>query len=137
MAIIALVASGLALGGLVLSSIVPLFFFGLFAALGGEAIDDGSFVPSLSTSYGGEVAPAADGSVAGPALAAAVTQLVQGDGTSYPGTRLSCDPVPHVAGGVSVLCRAGDPSWFGIVRFTNSDGSFQVVTVIPDGEPVD
>ena len=136
MAIIALVTSGLALGGLVLSSIVPLLFFGLFAAVGGEALDEGSF-PSLGTSYGGEVAPAADGSVAGPALAAAVTRLVQDDGTVEPGTRLSCDPVPRVAGGVSVLCRADDPAWFGIVRFTSTDGSFQVVTVSPDGELLD
>ena len=33
-------------------------------------------------------------------------------------------------------CKA-DPAWFGIVRFTGTDGSFQVVAVNPDGDPVD
>ena len=72
----------------------------------------------------------------GPAAATA-PQLVPDDGSADLGTGLSCDPVPHVAGGVSVLCRASDPSWLGIVRFTSTDGSFQVISVSPDGEPVD
>ena len=35
---------------------------------------------------------------------------------------------------MSALCRADNPTWYGIVRFTNGDGSFQVITVSPDGE---
>jgi hypothetical protein len=92
--------------------------------------------PSVSTSYGGGVTPAVDGSVAGSTLAAAVTELVQDDAGEDLAGRASCDPVPHVAGGVSVLCRANDPTWYGIVRFTSTDGSFQVVSVSPDGEPL-
>ncbi len=133
-AIVALVLSGVALFGIAMTTIGPLLAFGLFASAAGEGFDEGSSFPSMSTSDGGEVTPAADGSVAGPALAAAVTQLVQDDTGQDLGERLSCDAVPHVAGGVSALCRADDPAWYGIVRFTNSDGSFQVITVSPEGE---
>jgi hypothetical protein len=89
----------------------------------------------VSTSFGGEVTPSGDGSVAGATLAAAVTRLAKDDGME-PAGPLSCDPVPRVAGGVSVLCRAADPAWFGIVRFTSTDGSFQLITVGADGDPV-
>jgi len=133
-AIVALVLSGVALFGIAMTTIGPLLAFGLFASAAGEGFDEGSSFPSMSTSDGGEVTPAADGSVAGPTLAAAVTQLVQDDTGQDLGERLSCDAVPHVAGGVSALCRADDPAWYGIVRFTNSDGSFQVITVSPEGE---
>ena len=133
-AIVALVLSGVALFGMAMTTIGPLLAFGLFASVAGEGFDEGSMFPSVSTSYGGEVTPAADGSVAGPTLAAAVTPLVLDDAGEDLGERLSCDAVPHVAGGVSALCRADDPAWYGIVRFTDTDGSFQVITVSPEGE---
>ncbi len=128
MAILALVASGLALGGLVLSSIVPILFFGLFAAVGGEGFDEGSFVDGATT-YLGRVELAADGSVSGPALAGAIVPMVSEDSYDGMAERTSCDPVPHVTADVSVLCRADDPAWYGVVRFTGTDGTFQLITV--------
>jgi len=133
-AIVALVLAGVALVGVAMTTIGPLLAFGLFSSVGGESFDEGTMFPSMSTSYGGEMTPAADGSVAGPTLAAAVTELVQDDPGADLAGRVSCDPVPHVSGGVSTLCRATDPSWFGIVRFTGTDGSFQVISVSPEGE---
>lgn len=134
MAVVALVLSGVALFGLAMTTVGPLLAFGLFASVAGEGFDEGTMFPSVGTSYGGEVTPAADGSVTGPALAAAVTELVQNDFGDELGLQLSCDPVAHVEGGVSALCRADGPTWYGIVRFTDGDGSFQVITVSPDGE---
>lgn len=128
MAILALVASGLALGGLVLSSIVPLLFFGLFTAFLGEGIDEGSFVDGAIT-YTGRVELAADGSVSGPALAGAVVPMVSQDAYDGMAERTSCDSVPHVTADVSVLCRADDPAWYGVVRFTGTDGSFELIAV--------
>jgi hypothetical protein len=133
-AIIALVVSGLALLGVALTSIVPMLFFGLFASVAGEGFDDGTLFPSVSTGFGGQVSPAADGSVAGPTLATAVTDVIHDDTGEDLAGRVSCDPVSSVAGGVSVLCRAEDPTWYGIVRFTSPDGTFQITTVSTDGE---
>jgi hypothetical protein len=134
MAVVALVLSGIALFGMAMTTIGPLLAFGLFASVAGEGFDEGTMFPSVGTSYGGAVTPAADGSVTGPALAAAVTELMENDFGDELGLQLSCDPVPHVEGGVSALCRADNPTWYGIVRFTNGGGSFQVITVSPDGE---
>lgn len=137
-AITALVVSVVTLLGVLATSVLPLLFFGLFAtAFGGgfgEALGDESLLSSVGTVYGGEVTPAADGSVAGPTLAGAVVPLVSGpDEDADMAERVSCDAVPRVAAGTSVLCRASDPDWFGIVRFTGTDGSFDVVTVGDDG----
>ncbi len=118
-----------------MTTIGPLLAFGLFASVAGEGFDEGAMFPSVGTSYGGEVTPAADGSVAGPTLATAVDRARAGRRRRrarraaqlrrrYPTWRVD----------VSALCRADDPTWYGIVRFTSTDGSFQVITVSPDGE---
>ena len=135
MAITALVISVVTLLGVVATSVLPLLVFGLFATTFGEDLGDDSLFSSVGTAYGGEVTPAADGSVAGPTLAGAVVPLVSGgvDDDADMAERVSCDAVPRVAAGISVLCRASDPDWFGIVRFTGTDGSFSVVTVGDDG----
>ena len=130
MAIIALVISGFTLLGLALSTVAPLLFFG-FVALGlgagfGDVIDDGELASSSASYSGGEVTPAADGSVAGSTLATAVVDLVVDGGLAG---RVTCDPVARVGDEVSVLCRATDPTWYGIVRFSGSDGSFDVLTM--------
>ena len=86
-AILALVASGPAPGGLLLSSVVPLRFFG------------------------------------------AVVPMVSEDAFDGMAERTTCEPAPHVTADVSVLCRADDPAWYGVVRFTGTDGSFDLITV--------
>lgn len=134
MAVVALVLSGVALFGMAMTTIGPMLAFGLFASVAGEGFDEGTMFPSVGTSYGGEVTPATDGSIAGPTLAGAVAELVQEDAGEDLAGRVSCDPVAHVAGDVSALCRASDPTWYGIVHFTGTDGSFEVITVSPDGE---
>ncbi len=131
-AIIALVISGLTLLGIGVMTIAPFLFFGAlaFGAAGfGDVIGDGSMMSSSASYYGGDVTPAADGSVTGTTLAAAVTALASDNGLDGMAGRVTCDPVPHVGGDVSVLCRATDPAWYGIVRFSGSDGSFDVLTM--------
>ena len=73
MAVVALVLSGVALFGMAMTTMGPLIAFGLFSSVAGEGFDEGTMFPSVGTSDGGEVTPAADGSVTGLALAAAVT----------------------------------------------------------------
>jgi hypothetical protein len=69
--------------------------------------------------------------VAGSTLAGAVAELVADNDLAG---RLTCDPVARVGDDVSVLCRATDPTWYGIVRFSGSDGTFDVITMGgPDG----
>ncbi len=133
-AIVALVISGLTLVGVAVSTIAPILFFGAltFGAAGfGDTIDDGPMMSSNATYPGGRVLPAGDGSVAGSTLAGAVAELVADNDLAG---RLTCDPVARVGDDVSVLCRATDPTWYGIVRFSGSDGTFDVITVGgPDG----
>jgi len=130
-AIIALVVSGVTLLLVVATTMVPLLLFGAFTATFGEDLEgdlgDSMDLSATTTYLGGDVTPAADGSVAGPSLAAAVIPMVSEgfeDGMAEP---TGCDPVPHVAKGVSVLCRASEPTWYGIVRFTDDHGGFEVV----------
>jgi hypothetical protein len=128
-AIVALVVSGVTMLGVVVTTLAPLLFFGAlsFGAAGfGDVVDDGSLMSSNASYSGGKVSPAADGSVAGSTLAGAVVELVADGGLAG---RVTCDPVAHVGNDVSVLCRATDPAWFGIVRFSASDGSFDVLTM--------
>jgi hypothetical protein len=136
-AILAMVTAGLALLGVAASTVVPLLFGLLLVGFGssyGDVIDDGSLMSSSTTYLGGHVDPAADGSVAGPTLAGAVVELVADNGLEGMSDRVSCDPVAHVGDDASVLCRATDPTWFGIVRFSGSDGSFDVLSMGgPDG----
>ncbi len=132
-AIIALVVSGLTLLGMVVMTIAPFLFFGAlaFGAVSsfGDVIDEGSLMSSGTTYLGGKVSPAADGSVAGSTLAGAVVTLVSDDGLGGMEGRVTCDPVDRVGDEVSTLCRATDPTWYGIVRFSGSDGSFDVISM--------
>ena len=131
LAIIALVLSGIALLAVVATTLVPLMLFGAFAAAFGEYpgddFSDAMDLSSTTTYFGGDVTPAADGSVSGPALAAAVVPMVSEGFEDGMAERTSCDAVAHVAQDVSVLCRASDPTWYGIVRFTDDQGGFEVV----------
>lgn len=133
MAIVALVVSGLALLGVLAMAILPTLLFGLFGlALSGDfedGFDDSLGFSSVSTYYGGRVAPAADGSIAGPTLAAEVVDMVSDGFDDGMAERTSCDPVAHVAKDVSVLCRASDPSWYGVVRFTDDTGAFEILGI--------
>ena len=134
-AIVALVLSGVTMLGVVVATIAPLLLFGALTvgagAVFGDVVDEGPLTSSNASYSGGEVTPAADGSVAGSTLATAVVELVADGGQAG---RVTCDPVVHVGDDVSVLCRATDPTWFGIVRFSGSDGSFEVITTGgPDG----
>jgi hypothetical protein len=131
-AIVALVVAVVALVGALLVTVLPMLLFGLFGAVAGESFDEGWAGPSVGSAYGGRVEPAADGSVAGPTLAGAVVEVASVGPEDDLAGRVSCDPVPRVAADVSVLCRADDPRWYGIVRFTDADGSFDVVMVGPD-----
>jgi hypothetical protein len=130
-AIIALVVSGVTLVAVVATTLLPLLLFGAFATTLGEDLEDDfgeSMNLSSTTTYlGGEVDPAADGSIAGPALAAAVVPMVSEGFEDGMAERTSCDPVARVAKDVSVLCRASDPTWYGIVRFTDDAGGFEVI----------
>ncbi|MFL6175158.1 MAG: hypothetical protein ACJ715_00795 [Ornithinibacter sp.] len=72
--------------------------------------------------------------ISGPTVPGAVGELVADHGLGGMADRVRWDPVPRVADEASVLCRATHPSWFGIVRFSGSDGSFDVMTMGgPDG----
>jgi len=129
-AIVALVISGVTLLGVGVMTIAPFLFFGALAFGAGsgfgDIVDDGSLMSSSGSYLGGEVTPAADGSIAGSTLSTAVVELVADGGLAG---RVTCDPVAHVGNDVSVLCRATDPAWYGIVRFSGSDGSFDVLTM--------
>jgi hypothetical protein len=128
-AIIALVVGSLALIGQVLTMVVPVLLFGMLG-FGGSFLDE-EFPPSEGFSFGGgQVSPAADGTVSAAALTQAVRDLVDvGDPFLPPVEQITCDAPPRVAADVSVLCRSTPDTWFFIVRFVDGSGEFEVHAV--------
>jgi hypothetical protein len=129
LAIVALVIASLALLGQLLAMVVPMLLFGLLG-VGGGFIDEG-FAPDGGISFGGgQVSPAADGTVSAAALTQAVRQLVDVDDPFLPPVeQITCDAAPRVARDVSVLCRAAPDQWYFIVRFVDGSGGFEVMAV--------
>ena len=131
-AIIALVVGSVALLGQMLTMVVPFLFFGVFGLLGsGFETGEGVFGESASVTIGGgQVATAPGGTVPAAALTSAVRDVL-GVGDPYlpPPGEVTCDAAPRVARDASVLCRADVDGWYGIVRFTDGDGSFELLSV--------
>ncbi|NHA70191.1 hypothetical protein [Phycicoccus flavus] len=126
---------GVALGGLALLgqtfSFVPLLLLGLVA---GEPLHLGSGDPHGApgqpvTGSGGTYgldARVVDGSVSGPALAAALAD-------PFPDQRVTYGDVTGVRSGATALCEVhASPRTYVVVRFTGVDGAFSADWFQPD-----
>lgn len=131
-AVIALVVGSVALLGQLLTMVVPFLVFGALGLFGsGFDTDEGFFAESGGVVIGGgQVAPTALGTVPASALTSAVRETLGVDDPFLPPPgEVTCDAAPRVARDTSVLCRADVDGWYGIVRFTDDDGSFEVLSV--------
>lgn len=111
---------------------LPLLFFSAFGLFATGFETDGGFGVETGTVTigGGQVAPGPDDTVSSAALTSAVRDLLEvGDPTLPPSGTVSCDAAPTVTRDLSVLCRADVDRWYGIVRFTDAFGSFEVLSV--------
>jgi len=135
-AVVALVVGSVALLGQLLAPVVPVLLFGVFGmfATGFESDEGFGVDTGVMTVGGGQVTPAPDGSVSSASLTSAVRDTLGiGDPTLPPAGEVSCDATARAATDTSVLCRADVDRWYGIVRFADSSGSFEVLAVDGDG----
>ena len=122
----------MALLGQLLVLVVPVLFLGVFGVFATDFENDEGFGVDTGamTVGGGQVTPASDGSVSSASLTSAVRDILDGgDPTLPPAGEVTCDATARVATDTSVLCRADVDRWYGIVRFTDDAGSFEVLAV--------
>lgn len=135
-AIIALVVGSVALLGQLMTMVVPFLLFGVLGMFGsGFETDEGFAMESGTVTIGGgQVATNPGGTVPAARLTSAVRDVLgEGDPFLPPPGEVTCDAAPRVARDASVLCRADVDGWYGIVRFTNGDGAFEVISVRAPG----